>query len=140
MKKLGLIISALFISFTGIAQEKKGVTVTVTVENVLSDGGSIIGGLHTSDTFMKGNGVANAIAPAEAGEVTLTFENVEPGTFAIMVMHDANDNKQMDMDASTGIPKENYATTGTMNLYGPPTFTAAEFEVTNTDQEIRIRF
>ncbi len=139
MKKLGLIIGALFISFTAIAQDKKGVTVTVTVENVLADGGSIIAGLHTADTFMKGNGILNAEAPAKAGEVTVSFENVEPGTFAVMVMHDKNDNKQMDMDAN-GMPKENYGTSGEMNMFGPPSFETSKFEVTDEDQEITIRF
>ena len=138
MKKLGLIITALFISFTGIAQDNTGVTVTVIVENVLSDGGTILGGLHSEDTFMKGSGVANVMTPAKAGEVTLTFENIEPGTFAIMVMHDANDNKQMDME--NGMPKESYGTTGEMNLYGPPTFEGAKFEVSGENQEFKIRF
>ena len=70
--------------------------------------------------------------------MTLTFENVVPGTYAIMVMHDANDNKQMDME--NGIPKESWANTGEMNLYGPPTFEGAKFEVTEEDQEFKIRF
>lgn len=139
MKKLGLIIGALLIGFTGIAQDKKGVTITVTIENVLSDGGTILGGLHTSDTFMKGEGVSSAMSPATAGEVTLTFENIEAGTFALMVMHDANDNKQMDMEAN-GMPKESYGTSGEMNMFGPPSFETSKFDVTDEDQEIRIRF
>ncbi|MFS4491397.1 DUF2141 domain-containing protein [Maribacter sp. 2308TA10-17] len=139
MKKLGFIIGALLIGFTGIAQDKKGVTVTVTVENVLTEGGTILAGLHTADTFMKSNGILTAEAPAKAGEVTLTFENVEPGPFAIMVMHDANDNKQMDYEAN-GMPKENYGTSGEMNMFGPPSFETSKFEVTDEDQEIRIRF
>jgi len=139
MKKLAFIIGALLIGFAGIAQDKKGVTITVTIENVLSDGGTILGSLHTADTFMKGGGILNAGAPAKEGEVSLTFENVEAGTFAIMVMHDANDNKQMDMEAN-GMPKENYGTSGQMEAFGPPNFESAKFEVTNEDQEIRIRF
>lgn len=139
MKKSGLILGLLLIGFTTVAQEATGATVTVTIENVLSDGGTILGGLHTTDTFMKGAGIIDAVEPAKAGEITLTFENVEPGTYAIMVIHDANDNKQMDMDA-TGIPQESYGTSGTMNLYGPPTFADAKFEVTGEDQDIRIRF
>lgn len=139
MKKLGLFISALCIGFTTMAQDNDGVTIKVTIENVLADGGTILGGLHTADTFMKGMGVVNAMAPAKAGEVTLTFENVTPGTFAIMVMHDANDNKQMDMDAN-GMPQESYGTSGEMNLYGPPSFETSKFEVSDEDQEIRIRF
>ena len=139
MKKLGLIIGALLIGFTAIAQDKKGVTLTVTIENVLSDDGTVLGGLHTADTFMKGAGVVNTMAPAKEGEVTLTFENVSPGTFAIMIMHDANDNKQMDMEPN-GMPKENYASTGDINPYGPPMFSDAKFEVTDQDQDFRIRF
>ncbi len=138
MKKLTVLTILFLIGFTTYAQDNKGATITVTIENVLSDGGSILAGLHTADTFMKGAGVANAMAPAKAGEVTLTFENVAPGTYAIMVMHDENDNKQMDME--NGMPKESYASTGEMNLYGPPTFNGAKFEVTDADQEFKIRF
>ncbi len=138
MKNL-LVLGFFLIGFTSTAQDAKGATVTVTIENVLSDGGHILAGLHTADTFMKGMGVNNAMKPAKAGEVTLTFENVEPGTYAIMVMHDANDNKQMDMDAN-GMPMENYGMTGDANPYGPPTFDGAKFEATGEDQEFRIRF
>ncbi len=139
MKKLGLIIGALCISMAAIAQDSKGVTLTVTIENVLKDGGSILASLHTADTFMKGDGIINAEAVAKKGEVTLTFENVTPGTFAIMVMHDANDNKKMDMEPN-GMPKESYGTTGEMNMFGPPSFETSKFEVADEDQEIRIRF
>ena len=89
---------------------------------------------------MKGAGIINTVEPAKTGVLTLTFENVAPGTYAIMVMHDANDNKQMDMDATTGRPLEQYTTSGALNLYGPPSFTDAKFEVTDTDQEISLRF
>lgn len=140
MKKLGFILGALLISFTGIAQEKKGATITVTIENVRSDNGTILAGLHTTDTFMKAEALVNTGTPAKIGEVTLTFKNVQPGTFAIMVIHDANDNKQIDMDPSTGIPQESYGTSGKINPYGPPAFTDAKFEVTDKDQTLTIRF
>jgi len=139
MKKFALLVGLALISFTTQAQDVEGATVTVTIENVLSDGGTILGGLHTTDTFMKGPGVLNAMEPAKAGEVTLTFENVQPGTYAIMVMHDANDNKQMDMDAN-GMPQENYGMSGEPNPYGPPTFEGAKFELTGENQEFTIRF
>jgi uncharacterized protein (DUF2141 family) len=88
---------------------------------------------------MKGNGILDAAAPAKAGEVTISFENVAAGTFAVMVMHDANDNKQMDMEAN-GMPKENYGTSGEMEAFGPPSFESSKFEVSDENQEIRIRF
>ncbi|MDB4292773.1 DUF2141 domain-containing protein [Maribacter sp.] len=139
MKKLGLLLSALCIGFTTMAQDDSGVTITVVVENVLSDGGTILAGLHSSESFMKSNGVANASAPGVKGEVTMTFENVAPGTYAIMVMHDANDNQRMDMEAN-GMPSESYGMSGNTMSMGPPNFDSAKFEVTDTDQEFRIRF
>lgn len=139
MKKVVLFIGALLMSWSGMAQDKKGVKVTVIIENVLKDGGTILAGLHTAETFMRGEGLASAMKPAKAGEISLTFENVTPGTYAIMVMHDSNDNKQMDLE-DNGMPKESYGTSGEMNMYGPPTFEGAKFEVANQDQEIRIRF
>jgi uncharacterized protein (DUF2141 family) len=138
MRNLALLAGLAFVGLASRAQDTDGATVTVTIENVLSDGGTILGGLHTADTFMKGQGVANAMAPAKIGEVILTFENVEPGTYAIMVMHDANDNKRMDMEPN-GMPKENYATSGP-TTFGPPTFDGAKFELTAQDKEFKIRF
>ena len=139
MKKFALILGLVFTSLFATAQENDGVTITVTIENVLSDGGTILAGLHTADTFMKGAGLTNATASAEKGEVTLTFENVTPGEYAIMVMHDANDNKRMDMEAN-GMPKESYGMTGNSMPMGPPTFADAQFEVADQDLDFRIRF
>jgi len=139
MKKLAFIFLLAFTGITAMAQEKTGVTITVTIENVLKEGGTILGSLHTENTFMKGPGIQNAAALAAKGEVTITFNNVQPGTFAIMVMHDENDNKTMDM-ADNGMPLESYGTSGAMEAFGPPSFTNAKFEVTDTDQDLRIRF
>ena len=139
MKKLVLVLAIVLTSFFVTAQENDGLTITVTVENVLSDGGTILAGLHTAETFMKGAGLTNVTAPAVKGEVTLTFENVTPGEYAIMIMHDANDNQRMDMEPN-GMPKESYGMTGNSMPMGPPTFADAQFEVADKDLDFRIRF
>lgn len=138
MKKLGIILGVVLTSITMNAQEKEGVNVTVTIENVLSDEGEIIGSLHTADTFMKGPGIQNKSVNATTGEVILTFTDVAPGTFALMLMHDKNSNQRMDFEPS-GMPKESYATSGDMS-FGPPSFEGSKFEVTDTDLDFRIRF
>jgi uncharacterized protein (DUF2141 family) len=139
MKNLGLFFAAMLLCLPVRAQEKQGVSITVIIENVLSDQGTILGSLHTLDTFMKGPGIVNVAEPAKKGEITLKFTNISPGTYAIVIMHDANDNRRMDMDPS-GMPLENYATTGDSMVMGPPTFEAAKFEVTHANLEYRIRF
>ncbi len=138
MKKAALILGIFLIGFTAKAQNKN-VTVTVTIENVLNDKGTILASLHSSETFMKAAGIVDLSDKAKKGTVTLTFENVAPGTYAIMVLHDENDNQRMDFEAS-GMPKENYGMSGNAMVMGPPTFNDAKFEVTNEDLEFTIRF
>ncbi len=139
MKTLGLIIGLVLTSFIVTAQKSEGVNITVIIENVLSDEGKIIGALHSTETFMKGPGILNEAINAAKGEVTLTFSDVTPGTFAIMLLHDSNNNNRMDYETN-GMPKESYATSGSLELYGPPTFNAAKFEVADEDLEFKIRF
>lgn len=121
------------------AQEAPGVDVVVTVENVLSDGGEILAGLHTANTFMKTHGVASVMLEGKKGSISLTFKDVKPGNYAVIVMHDLNSNKNMDFD-SNGMPKESYGMSGNEMVMGPPTFDAAKFEVADKDLELSIRF
>ena len=138
MKLAALILGFVLTSFVSTAQDKAGVTITVTIENVLSNEGKILGSVHTDATFMKGQGIANKTVDAVKGAVTLTFENIKPGTYAIMLLHDSNNNKRMDFEAN-GMPKESYATTGELT-FGPPSFGNSKFEVKDADLDFRIRF
>lgn len=138
MKTIGLILGLVFSSLVATAQDSEGVTITVVIENVLSDEGIVIGAVHTEQTFMKGPGVANQQVDARKGEVTLTFENVQKGSYALMLLHDANNNQRMDFEAN-GMPKENYATSGE-TTFGPPSFAGSKFNVADEDLEFRIRF
>lgn len=139
MKTVVLFFSLLLsISFIH-AQEEKGVTVTVTIENVLNDEGTVLASLHTSDTFMRGGGIVDLAEKAKKGPITLTFENVVPGTYAVMAMHDANDNKRMDYE-SNGMPKESYGMSGNDMAMGPPNFDMAKFVVNGEDLNLNIRF
>ncbi len=139
MKKLIFLFAfALSLNFTH-AQEATGVNVVVTVENVLSDGGEILAGLHTANTFMKNGGIDNVMLEAKKGSLSFVFKDVKPGSYAVMVMHDVNSNKNMDFD-SNGMPTESYGMSGNEMVMGPPTFEAAKFEVADKDLELNIRF
>lgn len=139
MKTLALIITFTLTSIFAYTQEKtESVSVTVKVDNPLNDNGHVLIGLHTIDTFMKGKGIQNAKSKVKDGKVIVTFENVTPGNYAIMVLHDENDNERMDMEVN-GMPKESYGMSNNPMLYGPPTFNDAQFELTE-NKEIIIRF
>ncbi len=139
MKTIALIIALVVTSIFGYSQEQTATySVTVRVDNPLNDNGHVLIGLHTTDTFMKGKGIQNAKSKVKDGKVIVTFENVVPGNYAIMVLHDENDNERMDFEAN-GMPKESYGMSNNPMLYGPPTFADAKFELTES-KEIVIRF
>ena len=138
MKTLTLIIAfVLSITFTNAQESEKGQTITVNIDKLQSESGHILISLHTEDTFMKGSGIENAKSKIVDGKVTVTFENVEAGEYAILVLHDANDNNQMDFEPN-GMPKESFGASNNSMSFGPPQFTSAKFEVNNEDLEMKI--
>ena len=139
MKTVTLALSLFLVTIAGIAQEKKGVDITVTIDNITSNEGKVLAGLHTEETFMKGPGVQNLQSEIKEGKVTLTFSSVSPGDYAILALHDANDNNRMDYQ-SNGMPKESYGMSGNDMTMGPPSFNSAKFTVGEEDLEFTIRF
>lgn len=127
-----------FISFSCFAQDT-GANITVTVDNVKNDKGKVVFALHTKDTFMKGNGIMNAESEIKEGKVTITFESVQPGEYAIMVLHDENSNNRMDY-RENGMPLESYGMSNNVMSFGPPVYDDAKFKVENENLEMNIRF
>lgn len=139
MKNLILTFALVLTSLFGFSQEETGITITVTIDNVNNDNGIVSMALHTSDTFMKGAGIMNAETNIKDGKVTITFENVQPGEYAIMALHDENENKRMDFQ-DNGMPLESYGTSNNVMAFGPPQYDDAKFEVDAKDLELNIRF
>ena len=139
MKSLVLFLGLSMSLLSAVAQDNQGVSITVTLENIMSDEGKILAGLHTVDTFMKGPGVDGYMEDAKTGSMTFTFENVSPGTYAVSVMHDENNNMAMDFE-DNGMPIEKYGMSGNEMPMGPPTFENAKFEVADENLELKIRF
>ena len=138
MKNLILTLALTLTTLFSFAQDK-GITITVTVDNVTSNEGKVLMSLHNSDTFMKAQGIMDAETTIENGKVTLTFENVLPGEYAILALHDKNDNKRMDFQEN-GMPKESYGASNNVMAMGPPQYSDAKFTVTDKDLNLNIRF
>ena len=139
MKTLIKLFLFIFCLTIGNAQENYETSITVTFDNVPNDKGHVIVALHTSETFMRGPGVKNAKSTIENGKVKVTFKNVAPGTYAIIALHDANDNSQMDFQEN-GMPLEAYGTSNNPMSFGPPQFSESKFEVKSEDLKFHIRF
>ena len=69
-----------------------------------------------------------ATVEADADTVTLNFDGLADGTYALMLIHDLNSNGQMDINAM-GLPQDGYGFSNNVGMYGLPPFDAASFEV-----------
>jgi uncharacterized protein (DUF2141 family) len=118
----GLLLSG---AFAGPALAE---TVTVTLTGVEARGGVILASLQTREQFMQPTSAYAAEADAKAGTLVLTFKDVAPGAYALMVLHDA-DNDQKMKPGPGGMPGEGWAMHRGAELMGPPTFDAVSFTV-----------
>ena len=136
---LSIIVLVLSVSFSNAQETKKGQSITVTINKISNNNGSILLSLHTKDTFMKGKGIQTIKSNIVDGKITATFTHVEPGTYAILALHDANDNNTMDYEAN-GMPKESYGASNNSMSFGPPEFDTAKFDVKHEDIDMTIIF
>ncbi|GHC53407.1 DUF2141 domain-containing protein [Ulvibacter litoralis] len=135
---LSLAFSTLFINAQApVEAVSETSTITVTVP-VKSTEGNVVFGLYTEGNFMQQPtvGLEGEIVD---GKATVTFTDVAPGDYAVILFHDKNKNKRMDFDAS-GMPQENYGMSNNVMSYGPPQWSDAKFTVADAPLELEIRF
>lgn len=138
MKSIPLVIVFILLTSLARSQDAPVYDIHLTVENIQTEGGKILAVLHDAQTFMQSEGVGYVYAEGKPGTLDLNFTDVEPGTYAIMVMHDMNGNFQMDFD-ERGMPKESYGMSGNGNPMGPPDFYQAKFTLTDQDLSMTIK-
>jgi uncharacterized protein (DUF2141 family) len=119
------IILILFSSFKALSQG----SIEVTVRNIRETKGTVRVGLFNNDADFLKNAVDGKIVKANSAEVTVVFENLKPGDYAVSVIHDKNENGKLDKNF-IGIPKEGFAFgNNAMNTFGPPDFNDAKVKV-----------
>jgi len=141
MKTITISLAMAFTTLMMNAQTVKtisaeGTTITVTVA-VQSEEGSVMFSLNKEDTFMK-QPFKIVEGKIVDGKATITFENVKPGTYGILLFHDKNGNKQMDFEPN-GMPIEPYGVSNNNMSMGPPQWNDAKFEVTDKPVVLDIR-
>lgn len=138
MKNLLLTFALALTTLISFSQDSK-TSITVTIDNVTSDKGTVKLSLHTADTFMKGKGLMSAQSKIKNGKITVTFENVKPGDYAIIAFHDENENSKMDF-RENGMPLESYGMSNNSMAFGPPNYNDAKFTVADKNLDLNIRF
>ncbi|MEM7697906.1 MAG: DUF2141 domain-containing protein [Verrucomicrobiota bacterium] len=120
------------------AEDAPGVDITVTIPNVPGAKGSLRVGLYDSAaTFVKKPLPQSvAVAADRAGQFVVTLSGVTPGRYAIVVIHDLNNNGKLDKNLF-GMPKEPLAFSNDPEIpRGVPAFDQCAFDV--TDQPIAL--
>ena len=131
-----LISTVLFISSTINAQEK--ISITASVDNVSSSKGIVGFSLYNKKTFMT-IPLQSKHSKIIDGKSKVVFENVEAGEYAIICLHDKNENGKMDFSPQ-GRPEEDYGASNNTLGYGFPQYDDAKFAVTDKNLKINIRF
>ena len=116
---------------------KSGSEITVTIPTKSTQGKMVIG-LYNEGNFMKGAPLQGRNGEIKDGKATVSFEDIAPGTYGIIIFHDKNDNNIMDFETN-GMPLEDYAISNNVMSFGPPMWTDAKFEVAGEDIAMEIR-
>ena len=124
-----------FISTFSFAQNKY--TVTVVVKGIELRQGKIYASISNDvNEFPQSKGLKSAIVDvSKEGEVSLKFEGMMEGKYAIVIYQDLNDNKKLDMNGQ--MPGEPFGFSNVSMLMGPPTFEQCSFDV-NENKVIEI--
>lgn len=103
--------------------------IEVTVKNIKELKGSIRVGLFTNENDFLKKAAEGKVVKATAKEVKVIFENLKAGDYAVSVIHDENENGELDTNA-IGMPKEGFAFgNNAMGMFGPPSFENAKIRV-----------
>jgi uncharacterized protein (DUF2141 family) len=123
------------------ARRPERVALTVRVNGLSNDRGRVAVALFASaDAFPdQKRALTGQLAKIEKGRAAVRFEGLRPGTYAVAVLHDENQNSKMDFNF-LGMPLEGYGFSNDASApFGPPSFGAAAFELKPRDSFIPVR-
>jgi len=129
-----VLLAIMACSATALCQTKLQVTVT----NIKGAKGDIIVGIFDSDEKFLKEPLEGRMAKANGDSITVVFENLKPGKYAVSVLHDANKNKDLDKN-KLGIPKEGFGFSNNVTgAIGPPSFERAIIDLTPEMKDLDI--
>lgn len=111
----------------------------VNIKNIKNDRGDILVGLYDKASGFPRHVKDGKVIKARGNEMTVTFSDIQPGSYAVSVLHDENQNKDLDQNR-IGKPKEGFGfSNNAMGIIGPPSFKRARITVPDSkDTDITI--
>lgn len=130
-----------FILLLTSPQVNEGGTLHITLENIKNDKGSVRLVVFDSkegwpEDHKKSVHIENI--KAKKGKVRIKVPNLKNGTYAVVLLHDENENGKMDYNL-VGIPKEGWAVSNNVKPgLRAPRFEEAAFQLKGSTTEISI--
>jgi len=134
---LSLAFAAALVFVAGPASAAR---IIVTIDGLHTAQGTVFVGLYASPAkFLQGNQAdAQRRVKASTGPITVAFDNLAPGAYAVGAFHDENGNDHLDTNF-LGLPVEGYAlSNGVRAVMSKPTFQQAAFTVSNGDKPVAL--
>ena len=136
-----LIAAATFaLASIAFVNQANAATLTVKITGITEAIGKMAVQLVASPDAFDGKAKASAaqMQPVTSTDpITMTFTDLAPGTYAVLVMQDENGNGKLDSNM-LGIPKEGYGFSNNPNVMRKPYFDETKFVVTDADKSIEI--
>jgi uncharacterized protein (DUF2141 family) len=94
----------------------------VTIKNIKELKGSVRVALFNNETDFLTQAVQSKVVKVSVTEPSVVFDGLKPGEYAISVIHDMNENQELDK-GFMGIPKEPYGfSNDARGKFGPPSY------------------
>ncbi len=124
-----IIFATIFGLIANISFAQSKYSVTVTVKGIKKREGKILASISNDmESFPQSGGIKSVVAEVtQEGEVTIKFEGMMEGKYAIVLYQDLNDNKILDMNGQ--MPAEPFGFSNITMLMGPPNFLQCAFDV-----------
>jgi len=114
-------------------------TLSVEVTNIKAATGSIRVALFDSEKDFLEKPLHGKVVKALQNKVVVHFENLPAGDFAISVIHDENENGDLDSNIM-GIPKEGFGFgNDAMGMFGPPSFEKAKIKWDGKEKKVGVK-
>ena len=140
MKKVIIVLFA-WIFFSSLISNEKYGNLEIVIENIKNSKGKIKTSLFNSkDGFPNKpeNNYQEKDIQAEKGKVSLTYEQLPYGEYAVSLWHDEDNDNEFDMFLF--VPKEGWgASNNPKARMGPPKYEEARFSINQSSIMIKIR-
>jgi len=112
-----------------LSQSAYAAKLTVNISDLEAEKGHLLVALYAGkEDYQNGKEIKASKAKVNQKELSVIFEDIADGEYAIKMYQDENDNNELDKNMM-GIPKEGYGFSNNVGMFGQPEYKEAKFTV-----------